>query len=268
METHFPEVARADQDASHALYFEKFAKSCLLSALRSIISSASQATRHVATRSNSILPYRILRLLMDKPEIGDVIVSDILPDLSTCLKLQVENLGGVQVDRATSTKQSTHGPWTSAKESSSSGGGGKKSGKKSHKLEIQQSANLFFSSLSPEQLWQWMESLLSMTIAAGASDTMSDSHLVPQSPKHDRGSANERELKDSSECGVGSIDSVHTRHMALDSLPTSPVYPSSPDSLSQHSGGRVGSGVGMQLSCAAACKLITFLLQILPLVNI
>ena len=270
METHFPEVARADQEASHALYFDKFAKPYLLSALRSIISSASQATRHVATRSNSVLPYRLLRLLMDKPEIGDVIVSDILPDLSACLKLQVENLGGVSVDRATSTKQSVPGTWASAKESGTSSGSGKKSGKKSHKVEILQSANLFFSSLSPEQLWQWMESLLSRTITAGASDTTSDSHnVVPPSPKRDRGSGTEREGKeDTSECDAASIESVRTRHVVLDSLPSSPVYPSSPDSLGQHSGSRgAGSGVGVQLSCGSACKLISFLLQTLPLVT-
>ena len=264
METRFPEVARADQGAAHSLYFDKFAKSYLLSALRLIISTASQATRHASTRSDSVLPYRLLRSVMDKPEIGDVIVSDILPDLSSCLKIQVESLGGIPLDRAISTKQNARGSKFTAKESAS----GKKSGKKSHKLELLQSANLFFNCLAPEQLWQWMEALLCRIIAAGVSGAINDSHTLMQSPARVRENEREGEGREDT-LGSGSGSNEQLREVTVDSLPSSPVYPSSPELPGQHSGRR-GSGEGgggVQLSCSSACRLICFLLQILPLVT-
>ena len=251
METHFPEVTKGavDQETAHTLYFDKFAKIHLLSALRSIIASASQATRHSAAISESVLPYRLLRSLMDKPEIGDSIVVDILPDLCTCLKIQVESLGGFSNEK-TSVRAKTHGSKSSVKEGTS-----KKTGKKSHKVEVLQSANLFFNCLAPEQLWQWLESLLSKTIMTGA--------VGEGRAEGDKGS----EGKEGDGKRRGSRESVCDD---VGESPNSPVSPRSPmrlvmGAVSSACGGKTADR-GVQLSCSAACKLIVFLLQVLPLV--
>ena len=276
METHFPDVARAaaDQDSTQTLYFDKFARSYLLSALRSsIIENASEATKQAATRSDAILPYRLLRSLMDKPEIGDLIVSDVLPDLCTCLKTQVESLGGVLMDRTTIVKPSVTRP-SSVKEG---GGGSKKGGKKSHKLEILQSANLFFSSLTPEQLWQWMELLLSGVITAGVGTlrervNSSDQHEPTQSAREYQEG---EKVGEEEEEGVGREEGegegvVSSERVGEGTLPSSPVYCNSAVSLEVRVNGlregRGGGGGGVQLSCSSACRLIHFLLQVLPLV--
>ena len=270
METHFPDITKTDQDTALSLYFDKFTKSYLLSALRSIIVTASQATKHISSRSNSVLPYRLLRSLMDKPEIGDAIVSDILPDLITCLKIQVESLGGVPADRVVSLKQNVtgsrpagakEGPSSSSEAGRGGSSGGKKSGRKSYRLEILQSANLFFNCLSPELLWQWMEAVLCRTITMSAGDVVNDSKTITQQ-RHTGEHGMEEERREDT-------GSEHVPDVAAESLPSSPVYPTSPLWMpwqqSSRSGGGASSG-GVQLSCGSACKLIRFLLQILPLV--
>lgn len=245
LETHFPEVAKgaADPELAHSLYFDKFAKTHLLSALRSIIASASQATRHSAAVSDSVLPYRLLRSLMDKPEIGDAIVIDVLPDLGTCLKLQVESLGGLSSEKL-SIKTNTQSKKSSVKD----GGSGKKGGKKSQKLEVLQSANLFFNCLAPEQLWQWMESLLSQVITTGA--------VGEGAQLREEGEGREG----------GSRESVYDVGESLLGSPISPTSPMNMFIASGSSGWGKKEEKGVQLSCSSACKLIIFLLQVLPLV--
>ena len=251
METHFPEVSRTEEQPTtvHSLYFQKFAKSFLLAALRRIVSHAAQAVRHSAARADSILPYRLLRSLMDKPEIGDLIVSDILLDVASCLRNQIENLGGVPADPVTSLKL----PHSSAKET-----GGKKAKKKSHKVEILQSANLFFSSLAPEQLWQWVESLLVETLSgaqitqgsmveqgSGRDDDVTESGLVEEDTPDGLPSASQGD--DVTSSGLNSPDLV--RAESVQSISTrSPAHE-------------------RKLSCASVCRLVQFLLQSLPLVS-
>ena len=245
----------ADQETAQTLYFDKFARTHLLSALRSIIASASQATRHSAAVSDSVLPYRLLRSLMDKPEIGDSIVVDVLPDLSTCLKIQVDSLGGFSTEKS-STKTSTHSSKSSLKDGTS-----KKTGKKSHKLEVLQSANLFFNCLAPEQLWQWMESLLTRAIMTG---TVGEGGQLRT--EGDRGS----EGKEGEKRGGGPHESLYGDVGEGESLLHSPISPTSPLRLIVGAGSSVGGWKteerGVQLSCSATCKLIIFLLQVLPLV--
>ena len=142
-----------------------------------------------------------------------------------------------------------------------SGGGGKKSGRKSYKLEILQSANLFFNCLAPELLWQWMEALLCRTIALGAGDVVNDSQTITQ-----QRTSGEQGLEEEGREDTGG---ERVPDVAAESLPSSPVYPTSPLLMPWQQSSRSGggaSGGGVQLSCGSACKLIRFLLQILPLV--
>lgn len=186
---------------------------------------------------------------MDKPEIGDLIVSDILLDITSCLRNQIENLGGVPADPVTSLKL----PHSSAKE-----GGGKKAGKKSHKVEILQSANLFFSSLAPEQLWQWVESLLTEALTGAqvlqgsvveqesrGDDDVTDSGLVEEETSESSSSAQQGD--DVTSSGLNSPELVRAE---------------SDQSILTRSPTRE-----RKLSCASVCRLVQFLLQSLPLVS-
>ena len=214
---------------------------------------------------------------MDKPEIGDAILTEVLPNLCTCLKIQVENLGGVPVERSVTSKQNAPSSKTSARDTTGSSGGVKKSGKRSQKLEVLQSANLFFSCLSPEQLWQWIESLLSRAITASAGDVVRNKSqtVFQKAVGSERGGVGSEKGEMGSERGGvergGVGTSTYYRGVPSDgvidagSLPSSPVCPSSPDTVS--GGGRRGGEGGLQLSCSSSCKLIRFLLQVLPLVN-
>ena len=212
---------------------------------------------------------------MDKPEIGDAILTEVLPNLCTCLKIQVENLGGVPVERSVTSKQNAPSSKTSARDTTGSSGGVKKSGKRSQKLEVLQSANLFFSCLSPEQLWQWIESLLSRAITASAGDVVrNESQTAFQRGVGMGGVESEKGGVGSERGGVerGGVGTSTYYHgvpsdgvIDAGSLPSSPVCPSSPDTVS--GGGRRGGEGGLQLSCSSSCKLIRFLLQVLPLVN-
>lgn len=137
-------------------YFETFTKLHLLSALRRIITGASAAAK-IPSKLGCLLPYRLLRALMEKPEISDSVVKEVLLQVIGCLKEQLESLGGVgsaqPKDSAGLRQRQTLKDEVP-----------KKLGKKSSlKAETLQAANLFFNSLDPEFLWQWMDSLLTQS---------------------------------------------------------------------------------------------------------
>ena len=244
METHFPEVAKLDNHSvsSHCLYFEKFAKSYLLLSLRKIISHASRSTNEI-NASATILPYRLLRLLLDKPEISEGIVSAILPDVSSCFRTQIESLGGVPSELLTlKSMQQYHHHHTSGKES-------KKISRKSLKIEILQSANLFFSSLVPELLWQWMESAIAESMVPNE-----HKNSLPLPPTSQRGSDSEEEM-----------ESFASSQAVTDVISGFPTH--NEESQSHVTGAR-DSVAGQQLmSCASSCQLVLFLLQTLSLVS-
>ena len=188
---------------------------------------------------------------MDKPEIGDLIVSDILPDISLCLKSQIESLGGVPNEKLSLKPTAQQGTRSSVKENNS--GSSRKSLKKSHKVEVLQSANLFFNNLTAEQLWQWIESLVSQAIMTGAVGEGGHS-------KEESGRVIERE-------GGGSHESV--RDAMDESPPNSPLSPTNSVGLFAPYAGNAGvkkEEKRNELSCSTACRLVKFLLQVLPLV--
>ena len=108
-------------------------------------------------KADCVLPYRLLRTLVDKPELGLPVLTDTMFDLVCCLRLQIADLGGLGSTQTKGTKQvKVRG--VLADESSK-----KPSKKGALKAEILQSSILFFNSLDSETLWKWMSDLLKDT---------------------------------------------------------------------------------------------------------
>ena len=130
-------------------YFDKYSKGFLTLSLNGIMSHAKEATRQNSSKMECILPYRILRALQERAEIGVGTMESIMFELLSCLKEQIDGLGGVYATQGRDAALSK------------SNGNVKKSGKKgSLKADIVQSANLLFGSLSQEFVWGWMEGVL------------------------------------------------------------------------------------------------------------
>lgn len=146
------------QDTCNLAYFEKYSKAYLNLSLRGIMLHAAEAARQNMSKVECVLPYRLLRALLDRSEISANIMDSIMLDLVMCLQEQVEALGGMSA-----ASQSKDGPLPKSKSSSllRDGSSSKKPGKKgSLKADIIQSANLLLGSLSQEYVWGWMATML------------------------------------------------------------------------------------------------------------
>ena len=153
-------------------YFEKFSKTYLNQAVKSVLMHARKAARLNLSKAECVLPYRLLKALTERPEISESIMSDIMFNLVTCFRDQIDGLGGI------SFSQSRDGVLASKSRSNLLvDSNPKKSGKKgSLKADIIQSANLLFSCLSQDFLWGWMEALLLKYSAniRSANETLND----------------------------------------------------------------------------------------------
>ena len=120
-----------------------------------IISQASLSAKHGMYKADCILPYRLLRALVDKPELALPVLNDVLFDLVCCLRQQIADLGGLGSTQAKSTKLVKSRGVSAADDPL------KKTTKKGAlKAEILQSSNLFFTSLDSEILWKWVTDVL------------------------------------------------------------------------------------------------------------
>ena len=141
-----------------ASYFEKYSKTHLISALKGILVKAREASRLGLSKMECVLPYRLLRALVDKPEIGVPVTEAIMPDLVSCLKEQIEGLGGLSTAHSHGSKEA---PSSKFRGSGVSDRNTKKSGKKgSLKADIVQSANLLFTTLTQDFVWCWVATML------------------------------------------------------------------------------------------------------------
>ena len=142
-------------------YFEAFSKAYLVSALKMIISQASLSAKHGMYKAECILPYRLLRALVDKPELGLPVLDEVMFDLICCLKQQISDLGGLGSSGQTKGTKLTKLGGTATEEGLSK----KPSKKGALKAEILQSSSLFFSSLDSEVLFRWTADLLRSTFS-------------------------------------------------------------------------------------------------------
>ena len=150
------------------VYFERYSKAYLSLAFKGILVQAAEATRQNLPKVECVLPYRLLRALLDRSEVSASIMHSIMLDLVVCLRDQIEALGGVSTTPpgkgAEGSLAKLKGSMVVRDGSSSS----KKPGKKgSLKAEVIQSANLLLGSLSQDFVWGWMADMLRQCLQSG-----------------------------------------------------------------------------------------------------
>ena len=177
---------------------------------------------------------------MDRQEVGSHVVKEILFDVVSCLKLQVEDLGGLDTKEPSVLKNCTHHPEKDdlpRKPASKRG---------TLKADILQSANLFFNCLPSELLWEWMGGLV--TLSFGGSE-----ENVEESPLSDNIQRNSESLLSDGE----KSPLVVNQHKPL-------THNSAEQLVARGDGNKSSSGPPPS---STVLKLVTFLLQALPLVS-
>ena len=146
-------------------YFELYTREHLLAAVRRLISQGALAARY-GSKGAAVLPYRLLRALQERQEIGVEVVRGVLLELMLCFKGQVDGLGGLPAGGGESDPESASGPVGGASGFQQNSGVQKQFGKKgSLRTEIVQSAHLFFSSLGTTILWEWLCGVVQRTLS-------------------------------------------------------------------------------------------------------
>ena len=159
-------------------YFEKYSKKCLVLSLHSVTAQARGAVRLGLSKTECVLPYRMLRALQEQPKMGDSVLASMMLELASCLKDQIDWLGGVTMAAAAAiavfqgSKENNNNmaaiAGATGLKGKEGGGSSRKSGGKrgSLKADIIQSANLLFNSLSRDSaVWEWMEAVLAKSMA-------------------------------------------------------------------------------------------------------
>ena len=76
-------------------YFSTFVRPYLLEALRLILQHGAES-KSANDKTGYIVPYRILKALTERAELAEMF-PEILPDIVSCFKMQLEYLGGVAI---------------------------------------------------------------------------------------------------------------------------------------------------------------------------
>ncbi|XP_073990011.1 protein DOP1 homolog isoform X1 [Rhodnius prolixus] len=126
--SHHPLLRKAKANSKSTSYFEVFSKEMLVKAIKIILDNAIGLTPH------DLKPYKVLVSLLDKHEIGDVIVDDILFEIFRLLFLCYNT-----------------------------------DSKSSNAVELLKCANLLFGSLEPRYLWQYIGKLFNTACSKNSS---------------------------------------------------------------------------------------------------
>lgn len=136
--------ADTQKDTSNKDYFATHVQEAFTGSVVSLLTEAVDCE----DRTSSLVPYRILRTLLDRHEFGNCISSQ-LCNITACLKEQIDILG-----TARSSKKGTRFDYRDGR----SNGEGKKSSKKLQlKNELVHSGVQLLLAIKEEQLWKWME---------------------------------------------------------------------------------------------------------------
>ena len=237
-------------------YFEAYGKKYLVSSMKVIISRASLAAKSAASKLDCIIPYRMMRSLMDKPEVGPSIISDVMLNLVVCLKQQLDVLGGLNTNHMNETV-------LMLKRSSSEEQPSKKLGKKGVlKIEILQSANLLFNSLDAAFLWMWMSGLLASSFGAVWSQSSGSVEDREKQTAEEEGGTKSHSL-------TNELDQLQDRRekFHLEQTEVTDIAKNGQESLKSHRSMQHPLAQESHISPVSALALIKFLLQALPLVS-
>lgn len=241
-------------DACNLAYFEKYSKTYLNLAFREIMAYAKDAAAQNSSKMECILPYRLLRAMLDRPDIGTSVMGSIMLELAVCLRDQIDRLGGVTPSQSKDVSLS---------KSRGSLFGSKKSGKKgSLKADIIQSANLLFSSLSKDFIWEWMQTMLGKcradvrSAAAVSCDEGTEGHAEVGGGR--RGIDSTREASHTKDTDV-----LNSGDVSLRESPLGRAFGVEQGQTSRDDNGGKSRSLGLK----ALLALFMFLLQVIPKVR-
>ena len=173
-----PDPSPSDMfDALSSAYFRTHCKSHLVLVLKGIFQQGLTAVSS-EDKTACLLPYRLVRAMLDKPEVA-MVISDFLDDVVNCFVSQIQQLGGLEGGEFASP------PPSSADQ--------KASRKVALKSEIVHTGTQMFTAIDSPVLWGWMEAFLVGEIGGTHIITPSDSE---QSKDHmDPSASGENDMK-------------------------------------------------------------------------
>ena len=134
-------------------YFNTYAKDLLVQGIQNCINESMDFNSRVDDKSSSNKPFRILTSLLDKPEVGSVILEDVLMDIFRCMYKECIGIAA-DVPEGTSVRRDS-GSSQSGKNNSKREMKDKKDEKTSNS-EIIKTANLLFGTFEPYFIWDFI----------------------------------------------------------------------------------------------------------------
>ncbi|XP_041353922.1 protein dopey-1-like isoform X2 [Gigantopelta aegis] len=119
------------------VYFEQFSKEMLVQALKSKLTDFNNFDFQSGRRISMMRPFRILISLLDKPEIGPVILEHVILSVFQCLYRECKNTEPPDESKPTSKLKSSETPVDDTS-------------------ELLKTANLLFNSLEPYFVWDFL----------------------------------------------------------------------------------------------------------------
>ena len=129
---------------SDMYYFNTYSKELLIQAVKTCIKEGMSPDT-ITGKSTNLRPFRILISLLDKPEIGSVIVEDVLMDILRCLYQLCIETGEIQQETQSNrqSKRNRNGP-------------GRQHSERLSSIEVIKTANLLFGSFEPFFIWDFI----------------------------------------------------------------------------------------------------------------
>lgn len=155
-------------------YFHQYSKDLLVKALKGKLTNTNGFDFHTGTRTSVLKPFRILISLLDKPEIGPVILESVLLSVFRCLLRECKGVPEASVQSDTSR------PRKNGKVS-------RESSDKDDQLgsEMIKTANLLFGSFEPYFIWDFVSRMFTSacdTTKMALRASVSSSHEANDSP--------------------------------------------------------------------------------------
>jgi hypothetical protein len=134
-----------------SVYFNKYSRELLIHAVRQSLRDIPLVDVKTSSKPSNLKPFRILISLLDKPEIGPVILEDVLVDVFRCLFRECMPL--LQKGSDTELEQRNS---IGSKNGKNGKGKDLRSSEEKTATELIKTANLLFSTFEPYFLWDFL----------------------------------------------------------------------------------------------------------------
>lgn len=143
-------------DDDGVMYFEHFSRELLAEALRLVLRRSLDSTQQQQQQLD-LKPYRILISLLDRPEVGSLVIEDVIMDVFRALyhvhrRLLPDAAGHLQqhLKRSSAVNFQDGGAWSKSWNPGVSSDAGSSKGRQ----ELIKTANLLFGTLDPAFIWE------------------------------------------------------------------------------------------------------------------